>query len=140
MYKFKNLSKQASFAVIGYIILLLSIFIPYNISNTPEKYEYNFKERFKYSLLLLLPIALSILTINCMVTGNSIKACGVLSWINSIIVFGWAFLIFLLTFTLVNNKKIPDYIEIDEKEIKNVNKVNNKTEQGTVLIDSELLN
>jgi hypothetical protein len=137
MLKIKNLSKQASFALIGCILITISIFIPYKTSVNNE--EYNFKQRFQYSLLMIPPFALSLLTINCMVTGKSVRACGVLSWINSLIVFGWAMLILLLSLIAINSKTISSDKVTDEKEIKIVNEINNEAEQGDIFKNSELL-
>jgi hypothetical protein len=98
------ISNQAKFALIGYIILILSVFLPYKLSDDENDTQYYLKERIIYSILMILPIFISVFTINCMVTGSATRGCGLLSWMNGLIVFIWALLTFLFSLTLIKNK------------------------------------
>ncbi len=144
MFKIKNLSKQATLALVGYIILILSVFLPYKLSDEENDNNYYLKERIIYSIIMLIPIFISVFTINCMVTGASTKGCGPLSWINAILVFIWALLVFLFSFKLMKSS-VEDFSD-DEKDkppTKNVDKeaTNDSidTVQGRNSTSSELL-
>jgi uncharacterized membrane protein len=150
MFKLKNLSKQAKLALFGYIILILSVFLPYKLSDEEDDNNYYLKERVIYSVIMLLPIFISVFTINCMVTGTSTKGCGSLSWINAVLVFIWALLVFIFSFKLMKDRVgVEDFSnEIEKKKneppVKNEDKkatnVSIDTKQGNEPKSSELLN
>lgn len=102
----KNLNKyfstQAKVAIVGYILLSIAFFVPVK---TPEEKEikYNLSERVLSFIAMLIPIAISVYTINCMVVGVSDGGipCNVLAWLNSLSVFVWSFIILLGTLMLL---------------------------------------
>lgn len=108
----KNLNKyfslQAKVAIVGYLILIGAILVPLpepQLKNNNMKKPYNLGERLVSILGLLVPMIISIYTINCMVKGSSKGGmpCTVLAWLNSISVLVWASLVLILTLLLLNN-------------------------------------
>jgi len=108
----KNLKKyfslQAKVAIVGYLILIVAILIPLpqpHLKNNDIKNSYNLGERLVSIIGLLVPMIISIYTINCMVKGSSKGGmpCTVLAWLNSISVLVWASLVLILTLLLLNN-------------------------------------
>lgn len=89
-----NLSRPAYLAAIAYMIMALVILLPFNVSAgiQPELRElsagYIFTQRLFIVILMLIPIALSVYSINCFVAGN----CTTWSWINAIIIMVWVLL------------------------------------------------
>ena len=102
----KYFSNQAKLAMLGYLLLSISFFIPIK---TPEEKElkYNLSERVLSFVIMLLPIVISVYTINCMVVGVSDGGipCNLLAWLNSLSVFVWSFIILLGTLMLLNTTK-----------------------------------
>ena len=96
-------SNQAKLAMIGYLLLSIAFFIPIK---TPEDKEikYNLSERVLSFVVMLLPIFISIYTINCMVVGVSDGGipCNLLAWLNSLSILVWSFIILLGTLMLLN--------------------------------------
>jgi cytochrome bd-type quinol oxidase subunit 2 len=83
-----SMSKQANIALVGYALLVTSVMIPVR----GKKYELT--ERVVAVLTLLLPMFLSIYTINCMVVGdNGSTNCGLWSTVNAVVVLVWAILL-----------------------------------------------
>jgi predicted neutral ceramidase superfamily lipid hydrolase len=108
----KNLNKyfslQAKVAIVGYLILIVAILLPLpepHLKNNDMKKPYNLGERLVSILGLLIPMVISIYTINCMVKGSSKGGmpCTVLAWLNSVSVLVWASLVLVLTLVLLNN-------------------------------------
>ena len=108
----KNLNKyfslQAKVAIVGYLILIGAILVPLpepHLKNNDMKKPYNLGERLVSILGLLIPMVISIYTINCMVKGSSKGGmpCTVLAWLNSVSVLVWASLVLILTLLLLNN-------------------------------------
>ena len=104
------LSDPAKLAVLGYGILLLSILLPLNQmrmdeTNNVEK-KYNLGERMFAILFMLIPIVVSILTINCISVGSAKGGlpCSILSWVNAISVFLWSALVFVFSLYLMGQK------------------------------------
>ena len=99
----KYFSNQAKLAMLGYLILSISFFIPIK---TPEEkeFKYNLSERVLSFVVMLFPIIISVYTINCMVVGVSDGGipCNLLAWLNSLSVFVWSFIILLGTLMLLN--------------------------------------
>lgn len=98
MPKFKNLklSRPALIALIAYFIMALIILLPFDISKTmpeEEKYKYDVKRRFKILLLLLIPIALSVYSVDCMIKGN----CWTWSYIQAILIALYVILFSVVT-------------------------------------------
>lgn len=102
----KYFSNQAKLAMLGYLLLSISFFIPIK---SPEEKElkYNLSERVLSFVIMLLPIVISVYTINCMVVGVSDGGipCNLLAWLNSLSVFVWSFIILLGTLMLLNTTK-----------------------------------
>lgn len=73
-----NLYTPTIIAFIGYIILALTIILPFEYPITDERdgsvyiMKYNFMHRLLLLLIMTIPIILSIYTINCMVGGNCV--------------------------------------------------------------------
>ncbi len=107
---FKKLSTQAKLALVGYTILVLSIFQPYNnVSNDQIDIDkkYHFYSRVVYSLFMVVPILISVYTINCLTMGSAKggPVCGVISWVNSITIFFWAALIGIFSLLSIKSSK-----------------------------------
>ena len=104
----KYFSDQAKLAMVGYALLSIDLFIPIK---TPEEVqmEYNLSERVLSFVVMLLPIIVSVYTINCMVVGVSDGGipCNILAWLNSLSIFVWAFIILLGTLMLLNTTSKP---------------------------------
>jgi hypothetical protein len=94
-------SRQAQVAMLGYVVLAVAILLPVNI----EKEEYNLSERVISLLMMLLPMVVSIYTINCLVRGSSKGGlpCDVLAWLNSGSILVWSVLVLVLTLLLYAN-------------------------------------
>ena len=88
------LSKPAFLACISYIILAFALVIPFGI-NDPEsdRPKYDFTKRIMIVILMIIPICLSVYSINCMVVGG----CTPWAWIQSISIAIWVGLFILLT-------------------------------------------
>ena len=100
------LTKPAIIAAIAYVILGLMILLPFNNSWTVVKSEspdaepvvveqsQSFGYRFMLLLIMLIPIALSIYSINCMMVGQ----CVVWSYVQAIVLAIWVLLFMTATF------------------------------------------
>lgn len=98
MFKGVKLSNPAYAVAVGYLIVLVVILLPFNISKVvdPElaaelSPKYNLAERLFIILLMLVPFGLSVYSINCFVVGN----CVTWSWINTVIILLWVVLFVL---------------------------------------------
>lgn len=99
-----KLSYQAYVAAIAYIIMAVVILLPFNVSPALDSdissilsERYVFTERLILVLLMLIPMGLSIYSINCFVVGK----CLVWSWIHAILVIFWV-LLFVIAAVLVS--------------------------------------
>jgi hypothetical protein len=92
------LSKPAVLASIAYLILAFAILIPLGVADRDATPKYNFGQRILLVLLLLIPIALSIYSINCMIVGG----CHVWAWIQGIAIAFWV-LLFVVASILSND-------------------------------------
>ena len=100
----KNLSRQGKLAIIGYVLLIVALLVP--VQKKGSKQPYNLNGRVMSIFGMLLPMVISVYTINCMVVGVSKGGlpCTVLAWLNSLSVLVWSGLILLFTvLLLVNN-------------------------------------
>jgi len=92
-----KISRPAIIAAIAYAVLALIILLPFDISEAiPDenvKKEYNIKYRLWILLVLLIPIGLSVYSIDCMVVGN----CIIWSWVQAIIIALWVILFTVVT-------------------------------------------
>lgn len=97
----KYFSRQAQVAMLGYVVLAVAILLPVNL----EKEEYNLTERVVSLLMMLLPMVVSVYTINCLVRGSSKGGlpCDVLAWLNSGSILVWSVLVLVLTLLIYAN-------------------------------------
>lgn len=93
-----NLTKPALLAAVAYLVMALVILLPFNIGEYDPEYattkKYNLGYRMLLLLVMVIPIALSIYSINCFIVGK----CVVWGWINSIVVCLWVILFITATF------------------------------------------
>lgn len=100
-------STPAIISLVAYIILALVIILPFEFPVTDERtneviiVKYNLVERLIVLLLLFIPIALSVYTINCMMTGN----CVIWSYIVSLISVFWVILFVISAFVYTMRKE-----------------------------------
>ncbi len=114
-------SSQAKVAILGYIILSISILLPVNNDNK----KYNFTERFVSLLMVILPMVVSVYTINCLVKGSSNGGlpCDMLAWLNSGSILVWAVLVFVLTMLIYLNNDIEKTVlkhQVDDVKVEDV--------------------
>lgn len=89
-----NLSRPAYLAAVAYMIMALVILLPFNVNSgiQPELRElssgYVFTQRLFIVLLMLIPIGLSVYSLNCFVVGK----CVTWSYINAILIIVWVLL------------------------------------------------
>lgn len=101
-----NLSYPAIIAFIGYIVLALVIILPFQYpvydEVTGEEYvvKYDFANRLIVLVIMSIPIALSIYSINCMMAGK----CVIWSYIVAIIGIYWVALFVILALIYTFNK------------------------------------
>lgn len=90
------MSSPAQVAIAGYLLVCISVFFPMPVDDRDKKgkYSYRLKDRLVVLGLLLLPMALSVLTIHCMTVGDGEAICGPWSWVNAGLVFLWSIVIF----------------------------------------------
>lgn len=86
------LTKPAFISAVAYFVLAFVVLLPLNIGdldpNYPKAQQYNFWNRLLIVLVMLIPIALSLYSINCMMVGK----CVVWSYVNSIFICIWVLL------------------------------------------------
>ena len=93
-----NLQAPAYIAAIAYVVMVITILLPFEFPAydevTGEEYivKYDLGQRLIALLLMTIPIALSIYTINCMMTGN----CMIWSYVVAIVTVLWV-AIFVIT-------------------------------------------
>ena len=101
-----KLQAPAYIAALAYVVLVITILLPFEYpaydEATGQQYivKYDFGMRLITLLLMTIPIALSIYTINCMMAGN----CLVWSYVVSIVTVIWV-AIFVITAMLYTFKK-----------------------------------
>lgn len=95
-----KLSKPAYISAVAYLIVVAMILLPFNIKNsldiddeTAISHKYVFTQRLFLVVVMSIPFALSVYSINCFVVGK----CFVWSWLHSILVVVWALLFILGT-------------------------------------------
>jgi hypothetical protein len=98
-----RIEKPTTIAAIAYLIMAIVILLPLNIGEYDPNYESGRKFDFGYRLLLLvillIPIGLSLYSINCMVAGK----CVIWSYINSVAICLWVIL--FLTASLIASER-----------------------------------
>jgi hypothetical protein len=87
-----RIEKPTFIAAVAYIVLAFMILLPLDIGELDPKFEktrkYNLWYRLLILLVMLIPITLSLYSINCMVAGK----CMTWSYINSIFICIWVIL------------------------------------------------
>lgn len=90
-----NLSRPAYIAAVAYMIMALVILLPFNVSFSEESEQistaYRFTQRAHMLMLLVIPIGLSIYSINCFVVGK----CVTWGYVNAIAIVVWVLLFVL---------------------------------------------
>ena len=96
-----SLSKPALLAAISYLVLAFVVVLPFNqvsdkgvVSKPPS-----FRKRCMIVILMVIPICLSVYSINCMVVGK----CMVWSWFQSIAIAVWIILFLTASFLAGEN-------------------------------------
>lgn len=82
------LSKPAVLASVSYIILAFVVLLPLGVNDKDNKNTYSLSKRIAIVLIMLIPIALSIYSINCMMVGK----CEIWSWVQAIAIALWVLL------------------------------------------------
>lgn len=93
-----NLSRPAFLAAISYMIMAFTIILPFNIG---DQVPYSLGYRFLLLLIVLVPILLSIYSVNCMYVGK----CYAWSWVNGVVIAVWVML-FVLAALLASSRPI----------------------------------
>lgn len=96
------MTKPALLAMISYVILSFVILLPLNNTYTNDAGQAvkdTFWARVLLVIILLIPIALSIYSINCMVVGG----CHIWAWVQGIIVAFWV-LLFIIASIVVSEE------------------------------------
>jgi hypothetical protein len=87
-----RIEKPTFIAAVAYLVLGFMILLPLDIGDLDKNFEttkkYNFWYRCLILLVMLIPIALSLYSINCMVAGK----CTTWSYLNSIFICIWVIL------------------------------------------------
>ncbi len=95
-----KLSNQAMVALVAGLSLAFAVLLPLDMvvyNEDTDKLElvpYNFGHRFLVVLLLCIPVALHVYTINCMVVGQ----CVIWSWIVAVLYALWIALFLFVAF------------------------------------------
>lgn len=95
-----RLSTPASIALVAYVIMAAVILLPFEFpvydERTQKQYvvKYDFWQRVVMLLLMLIPLALSVYSINCMMVGN----CEIWSYVVSLISVFWVAIFVLMAF------------------------------------------
>jgi hypothetical protein len=105
-----NLYTPTIIAFIGYIILAITIVLPFEypvydeINDTTYIVKYDFSQRILMLLLMTIPIVLSIYSINCMMGGN----CVLWSYVVSIVTIIWVaiFVVSAIVYTFHNRSVV----------------------------------
>jgi ABC-type sulfate transport system permease subunit len=95
-----KLSKPAYISAIAYLVVIVMILLPFNVKNsfdidneTKISNKYVFTQRVFLVLLMAVPFALSVYSINCFAVGK----CFLWSYLHSILVVVWVLLFVLGT-------------------------------------------
>jgi uncharacterized membrane protein len=97
---FASLSYPVQISVVGYVLVLLSIFFPMPVDDRDSegRYSYRLSERLVVAFMLIVPMVVSVFTIHCIKDGSSTTPlCGTWSWINAGIIILWSVMIFAIT-------------------------------------------
>ena len=96
-----HLETPVLLAAISYIVLGFMVMLPINVGTLdPNNKPYKFGYRLSLLLLMLIPIFISLYSINCMIHGK----CVIWSYFNSLFICGWVF-VFIISALFYNNNK-----------------------------------
>lgn len=102
-----QLYTPAVIAFVGYLIMVLVILLPFEypvydeVNDKTYIVKYDFGQRLLTLLLMSIPIALSVYTINCMMAGQ----CVVWSYVISVMTVLWIALFVIAAFIYTFNKR-----------------------------------
>lgn len=106
-----KLSRPAYIAFIAYLMMAVVILLPFNIkpaldpnNETDISTKYVFAQRLFLVVMMVIPFALSVYSINCFVVGK----CWTWSYINAVLVVVWV-LLFLLGTVISSQSQIELY-------------------------------
>ena len=104
--KFPELTRPAIIASIAYMIMAFMILLPFPVKSTPldddrRPSRYHFGYRLLVLVIMLIPIGLSIYSINCMMMGR----CVVWSYVQAVAIALWVMLFVIAT--LLSSEKEP---------------------------------
>lgn len=100
-----KLSTPAYIALIAYVILAITVLLPFEYPVEDEQgktfiVEYNLPKRLIMILLMAIPIALSVYSINCMMVGQ----CTTLSYVVSLMTVFWIVVFVIVAFATTFRK------------------------------------
>ena len=104
---FSAMSKPALLASIAYLVLAFIIILPLGVSDKDAP-RYSLKQRIVIVLIMLVPIGLSIYSVNCMMVGG----CHVWAWIQGIAIAFWVLLFVIATLMTEEGGEKIDYPEM----------------------------
>lgn len=103
-----KLTIPAYMVLVAYIILLIVVMLPFKVPYTDEETNslvvrpYSFYDRLLVVILMLVPVALSVYSTNCMMTGS----CVLYSYLVSTMTVVWvAAVLFLIILTTARSSK-----------------------------------
>jgi hypothetical protein len=106
-----KLSRPAYIAFVAYVMMAIVILLPFNIkpaldpnNETDISTKYVFAQRLFLVLMMVIPFALSVYSINCFVVGK----CWTWSYINAVLIVVWV-LLFLLGTVISSQSQIELY-------------------------------
>lgn len=96
-----QLSKPAMLAAVAYLVMAFVILLPVEGRCDPKDPTcYNLPKRILVVLLMLIPIGLSLYSLNCMVVGK----CMIWSWVNSVFIALWVLMFVIATVMSFDNR------------------------------------
>ena len=88
-----SLSTPALVVLVGFVLAIATIFMPIKQDPRYEEMPYNFLARLRILAIVLMPMILTIYTINCMVECN----CNIWTWFVSITAFVFSLILFIMS-------------------------------------------
>lgn len=104
------ISTPAYVASFAYLVLLVIILLTPGVADVPSRTS-SFGSRLMFVLFMLVPIALSVYSINCYVTGG----CYLWSWLNVSGIVLWVLLLALVVLTSKFSTKDSESNEANER-------------------------
>ena len=137
------LSLQGKITLLAYCIIMISFFIPLKGDRSIDK-------KLALSIVMLIPISISIYSINCLVKGSKWKfglGCNVLAWINSLSVLVSAVILILINLNKNNiegfEEEIDDIDSADsegfEEEIDDIDSADSEGSGNDTLPEAHIL-